>query len=84
MPLLVSIGRSLGRLVGEQLKAVQLVVEILQPGPLKGRAGQWENERRNDASQSVDAAVAAWLAHDAMRQGAKPDVKRTVNSEDKK
>lgn len=43
-------------------ESVQEVVEILQPGPLQGRAGRWQFTTRQEAQASVDRAVSNWKA----------------------
>jgi len=59
----LSIGRACVQQARLVTRSVQLVVEILQPGPLNGRAGQWEHQRREQADCAVDKALGAWRAY---------------------
>jgi len=41
-------------------EGIQTVVEVLQPGPLKGRLGQWEAAKREEASAAVQRGLRNW------------------------
>lgn len=54
--------------------AVQQLVEILQPGPLEGRARRWEHDRRLAAEQAVGQAIDNWTELQQAKQ---------INTQDK-
>lgn len=37
-----------------------MVVEVLEPGPLAGKVGQWESIKRERAEEEVKEALAYW------------------------
>jgi hypothetical protein len=41
-------------------KQAQLVLEIVNQGPLEGKSGQWDREKRDRAEQEVQEALARW------------------------
>ncbi len=42
---------------------LQPIIEILYPGPLEGRAGQWNRDQRQRAQEQVGQAIRNFTLH---------------------